>query len=316
MPIPDYQTLMLPFLRIAGDGQEHRFRDAVESLAREFTLTDEERNVMLPSGTAPLFDNRVGWARTYLKQAALIESRKRGVFHISERGRELLAKNPPRIDNSTLEQYQEYLDFKLRRGETSDTSKPVNQNEQAPLVSTTENPTDSTPEELFSQAYQRLRNNLELELLEQVKGSTPAFFERLVIDLLVSMGYGGSLHDAGRAIGKSGDGGIDGIIKEDKLGLDVIYIQAKRWEGTVGRPEIQKFAGALQGQRANKGVFITTSNFSREAEEYANIITSKIILINGEQLATLMVDYNVGVSPISAFEIKRIDSDYFEGENV
>jgi restriction system protein len=316
MPIPDYQTLMLPFLRIAGDGQEHRFRDAVESLAREFTLTDEERNVMLPSGTAPLFDNRVGWARTYLKQAALIESRKRGVFHISERGRELLAKNPPRIDNSTLEQYQEYLDFKLRRGETSDTSKPVNQNEQAPLVSTTENPTDSTPEELFSQAYQRLRNNLELELLEQVKGSTPAFFERLVIDLLVSMGYGGSLRDAGRAIGKSGDGGIDGIIKEDKLGLDVIYIQAKRWEGTVGRPEIQKFAGALQGQRANKGVFITTSNFSREAEEYANIITSKIILINGEQLATLMVDYNVGVSPISAFEIKRIDSDYFEGENV
>jgi len=316
MPIPDYQTLMLPFLRIAGDGQEHRFRDAVESLAQEFTLTDEERNVMLPSGTAPLFDNRVGWARTYLKQAALIESRKRGVFHISERGRELLAKNPPRIDNSTLEQYQEYLDFKLRRGETSDTSTPENQNEQAPLVRTTENPTDSTPEELFSQAYQRLRNNLELELLEQVKGSTPAFFERLVIDLLVSMGYGGSLRDAGRAIGKSGDGGIDGIIKEDKLGLDVIYIQAKRWEGTVGRPEIQKFAGALQGQRANKGVFITTSNFSREAEEYANIITSKIILINGEQLATLMVDHNVGVSPISAFEIKRIDSDYFEGENV
>lgn len=316
MPIPDYQTLMLPFLRIAGDGQEHRFRDAVESLAQEFTLTDEERNVMLPSGTAPLFDNRVGWARTYLKQAALIESRKRGVFHISARGKELLAKNPPRIDNSTLEQYQEYLDFKLRRGEPRDTSKPEALNTQAPLVRIAETPTDSTPEELFSQAYQRLRSNLEAELLEQVKGSTPAFFERLVIDLLVSMGYGGSRRDAGRAIGKSGDGGIDGIIKEDKLGLDVIYIQAKRWEGTVGRPEIQKFAGALQGQRANKGVFITTSNFSREAEEYANIITSKIILINGEQLATLMVDHNVGVSPISAFEIKRIDSDYFEGENV
>jgi restriction system protein len=316
MPIPDYQTLMLPFLRIAGDGQEHRFRDAVESLAQEFSLTDAERNVMLPSGTAPLFDNRVGWARTYLKQAVLIESRKRGVFHISARGKELLAKNPPRIDNSTLEQYQEYLEFKLRRGEPRDTSKPEALNPQAPLVRITETPTDSTPEELFSQAYQRLRSNLESELLEQVKGSTPAFFERLVIDLLVSMGYGGSRRDAGRAIGKSGDGGIDGIIKEDKLGLDVIYIQAKRWEGTVGRPEIQKFAGALQGQRANKGVFITTSNFSREAEEYANIITSKIILINGEQLATLMVDHNVGVSPISAFEIKRIDSDYFEGENV
>lgn len=316
MPIPDYQMLMLPFLRIAGDGQEHRFRDAVESLAQEFTLTDEERNVMLPSGTAPLFDNRVGWARTYLKQAALIESRKRGVFHISERGRALLAKNPPRIDNSTLEQYQEYLDFKLRRGEPRDTSKPETHNDQAPLIRAKETPTDSTPEELFSQAYQRLRSNLEAELLEQVKGSTPAFFERLVIDLLVSMGYGGSRRDAGRAIGKSGDGGIDGIIKEDKLGLDVIYIQAKRWEGTVGRPEIQKFAGALQGQRANKGVFISTSNFSREAEEYANTITSKIILINGELLATLMVDHNVGVTPISAFEIKRIDSDYFEGENI
>jgi restriction system protein len=307
---------MLPFLRVAGDGKEHRFRDAVESLAQEFSLTDEERNVMLPSGTAPLFDNRVGWARTYLKQAALIESRKRGFFHITPRGKELLAKNLPRIDNSTLEQYQEYLDFKLRRGEPKDTSKPEAQCNQVPLISTNETPTDSTPEELFSQAYQRLRSNLEGELLEQVKGSTPAFFERLVIDLLVAMGYGGSRRDAGRAIGKSGDGGIDGIIKEDKLGLDVIYIQAKRWEGTVGRPEIQKFAGALQGQRANKGVFITTSNFSREAEEYASLITSKIILINGEQLATLMVDHNVGVSPISAFEIKRIDSDYFEGENV
>jgi restriction system protein len=265
---------------------------------------------------APLFDNRVGWARTYLKQAALIESRKRGVFRISDRGKVLLAKNPLRIDNSTLEQYREYLDFKMRRGEPRETSKPEALNDQALLIRTTETPTDSTPEELFSQAYQRLRSNLETELLEQVKGSTPAFFERLVIDLLVSMGYGGSRRDAGRAIGKSGDGGIDGIIKEDKLGLDVIYIQAKRWEGTVGRPEIQKFAGALQGQRANKGVFITTSNFSREAEEYANIITSKIILINGEQLATLMVDHNVGVSPIGAFEIKRIDSDYFEGENI
>lgn len=316
MPIPDYQTLMLPFLRIAGDGLEHRFRDAVEALALEFSLTDEERNVMLPSGTAPLFDNRVGWARTYLKQAVLIESRKRGVFHITARGKELLAKNPLRIDNSTLENYQEYLDFKLRRGEPRDTSKPAAVDTQAPLVRTSETLTDSTPEELFSQAYQRLRGNLEVELLEQVKGSTPAFFERLVIDLLVSMGYGGSRRDAGRAIGKSGDGGIDGIIKEDKLGLDVIYVQAKRWEGTVGRPEIQKFAGALQGQRASKGVFITTSNFSREAEEYANIIAPKIILINGEQLAMLMVDHNVGVSPISIFEIKRIDSDYFEGENV
>lgn len=316
MPIPDYQTLMLPLLKVAEDGQEHRFRDAVDILATKFGLKEEELSVMLPSGTAPLFTNRVGWARTYLKQAALIESRKRGVFQITMRGRELLASNPVKIDNSTLEQYPEYLDFKLRRGDQKDASQPE------AIAPQTANPqllppqSDSTPEEQFSQAYQRLRSNLEAELLEQVKASTPAFFERLVIDLLVAMGYGGSRRDAGRAIGKSGDGGIDGIIKEDKLGLDAIYVQAKRWEGTVGRPEIQKFAGALQGQRANKGVFITTSGFTREAAEYANIISTKIILIDGEQLATFMVDHNVGVSPVTNFEIKRIDSDYFEGEDI
>lgn len=315
MPIPDYQTLMLPFLKVGGDGQEHRFRDAVEILATEFALTDDERNIMLPSGTAPLFDNRVGWARTYLKQAALIESRKRGLFHVTARGREVLAQKPSKIDNSALEQFPEYLDFKLRRGEQREAPKSVNTTLQT-IQTQHSAQTDSTPEELFSQAYQRLRSNLEGELLEQVKASSPAFFERLVIDLLVAMGYGGSRRDAGRAIGKSGDGGIDGIIKEDKLGLDVIYVQAKRWEGTVGRPEIQKFAGALQGQRANKGVFITTSCFTREAEEYVSIIATKIILIDGEQLTTFMVDYNVGVSTLHAFEVKRIDSDYFEGENI
>ena len=316
MPIPDYQTLMLPLLRLAGDAQEHRFRDAIEQLASEFSLTNEERGTMLPSGSALLFDNRVGWARTYLKQAALLDSPKRGIFRITPRGLELLARNPNRIDNSTLEQFPEYLAFKLRRNEerpngaVSPAASIVIQAPQGVASS------DSTPEELFSQAYQRLRGNLEAELLEQVKATSPAFFERLVIDLLVAMGYGGSRQDAGRAIGRSGDGGIDGIIKEDKLGLDVIYVQAKRWEGTVGRPEIQKFAGALQGQRANKGVFITTSCFSREAEEYAEVISSKIILITGNQLSKLMVDYNVGVSPISKYELKRIDSDYFEGENV
>lgn len=314
MPIPDYQTLMLPLLRFAGDGREHRARDAVEALAKEFSLSDDELSVMLPSGTAPLFSNRVAWSRTYLKQAGLIQSKKRGVFQITSRGLELLAANPQKIDNTTLEQYPEYLEFRLRRGDSKESDKAESQPSQTTQSSLVDQ-TDSTPEELFSQAYMRLRNNLEAELLEQVKASTPAFFERLVIDLLVAMGYGGSRRDAGRAIGKSGDGGIDGIIKEDKLGLDVIYIQAKRWEGTVGRPEIQKFAGALQGQRANKGVFITTSSFSREAEEYAGIISSKIILVNGEQLASLMVDHNVGVSPISSFEIKRVDSDYFEGEN-
>lgn len=317
MPIPDYQTLMLPLLRLAGDSEEHRFRDAIEQLASEFSLTDEERGTMLPSGTAPVFDNRVGWARTYLKQAALLESRKRGIFRITPRGLELLGKAPPRIDNSTLEQYPEYLAFRLRRNdERPPSSVPPSEPTSSQPPQSAEASPDSTPEELFSQAYQRLRSNLESELLEQVKAASPAFFERLVIDLLVAMGYGGSRQDAGRAIGRSGDGGIDGIIKEDKLGLDVIYVQAKRWEGTVGRPEIQKFAGALQGQRANKGVFITTSGFSKEAEEYAGVISSKIILITGEHLSKLMVDHNVGVSPISKYELKRIDSDYFEGENV
>ncbi|BBB59685.1 restriction endonuclease [Undibacterium sp. KW1] len=316
MTIPDYQTLMLPLLRLASDSQEHRFRDAVEQLAQEFKLTDEQRDTMLPSGTGLQFDNRVGWARTYLKQAALLESRKRGFFNITARGKELLAKNLSRVDNSVLEQYPEYLSFKLRRSEDKGVQDASGVLQPTSIDTTKVEQLEATPEELFSQAYQRLRNNLESELLEQVKAASPSFFERLVVDLLVSMGYGGSRQDAGRAVGRSGDEGIDGIIKEDKLGLDVIYIQAKRWEGTVGRPEIQKFAGALQGQRANKGVFITTSSFTKEAEEYVRIIPSKIILISGEQLATLMVDHNVGVSPVSKFELKRIDSDYFDGENV
>lgn len=313
MPIPDYQSLMHPFLRLAADEQEHRFRDAIEQLATEFSLSDEERSTLLPSGSAPMFDNRVGWARTYLKQAGLIESRKRGVFQITTRGVALLAKNPARIDNSTLEQFPEYLAFKLRRneGKPADTSSPVNDSRASAVIA--EDQADSTPEEVFSQAYLRLRSNLEAELLEQVKTVSPTFFERLVVDLLVAMGYGGSRQDAGRAVGRSGDGGIDGIIKEDKLGLDAIYLQAKRWEGTVGRPEIQKFAGALQGQRATKGVFITTSDFSREADEYAGVISSTIILINGEKLASLMIDHDVGVSPISRYELKRVDSDYFDG---
>jgi restriction system protein len=305
MPIPDYQTIMLPILRLASDGQEHRFRDAVERLATEFAITDEERAQLLPSGTAPLFDNRVGWARTYLKQAGLLRSAKRGTFQITERGRQLLAKNPKQIDAGLLDQYEEFRAFRSRRRERTETN--VTPQEPEPI-------TDQTPEDALAAAYVKLRKNLEAELLEQVKTASPAFFERLVIDLLVSMGYGGSRQDAGRAIGRSGDGGIDGIIKEDRLGLDVIYVQAKRWDATVGRPEIQKFAGALQGQRANKGVFITTSEFSREAEEYANVISSKIILIDGESLAALMVDHNVGVAPVGVYELKRIDSDYFEGE--
>ena len=308
--IPDYQTAMLPLLRLTADGQERRFRDAVEALAEHFALSDEERAEMLPSGTAPLFDNRVGWARTYLKQAGLLESPKRGILRITARGRELLSRNPPSIDVELLDQYDEFRAFRTRRKEQH--AEPQQTQSVAALAEAASE--DQTPEDLLASAYRRLRKNLELELLEQAKAASPAFFERLVIDLLVAMGYGGSRQDAGRAIGKSGDGGIDGIIKEDRLGLDVIYVQAKRWEGTVGRPEIQKFAGALQGHRANKGVFLTTSGYSREAIEYVNVISSKIILIDGETLASLMIDHNVGVSTVGMYELKKLNSDYFEGE--
>jgi restriction system protein len=309
MPIPDYQTLMLPVLKLAADGREHRFRDAVEQLASEFGVTDAERAELLPSGTAPLFDNRVGWARTYLKQAGLLRSPKRGLFQITDAGRALLAESPRRIDAALLDRYDAFRAFRSRRRDATEEAAPIERPQAQPEAAT-----DQTPEDALASAYQKLRKNLESELLEQVKSSSPAFFERLVIDLLVAMGYGGSRQDAGRAIGRSGDEGIDGIIKEDKLGLDAIYVQAKRWEATVGRPEIQKFAGALQGQRANKGVFITTSDFSREAHEYANAINAKIILIDGQRLTQLMVDHNVGVAPVGNYELKRVDSDYFEGE--
>jgi len=266
MPIPDYESAMLPLLRLAADGLEHRFRDAVEQLAVQFKLSDDERAEMLPSGTAPLFDNRIGWARTYLKQAGLLESPKRGLFKITERGRSVLTGSPSRIDASFLDQFEEFRAFRTRRREgTTVVTMPPNGSTITAIstILAEDIPSDQTPEDLLASAYRYLRRNLEIELIEQVKAASPAFFERLVIDLLVAMGYGGTRQDAGRAIGKSGDGGIDGIIKEDKLGLDVIYIQAKRWEGTIGRPEIQKFAGALQGQRATKGVFITTSAYSK-----------------------------------------------------
>jgi len=310
MPIPDYQTAMLPLLRLTGDGQEHKFRDAVERLATEFQLTDEERSELLPSGTAFLFDNRVGWARTYLKQAGLLSAPKRGVFRITPAGQALLAQRPERLDVEKLLQFEEFRAFRARRRVAAEepSSQSTSVAEQPLAVET------QTPEDQLASAYRRLRQELELDLLEQVKASTPAFFEQLVIDLLVAMGYGGSRQDAGRAIGKSGDGGIDGIIKEDKLGLDAIYVQAKRWDGTVGRPEVQKFAGALQGHRANKGVFITTSSYSREALDYVGLINSKIILISGAELVSLMIDHSVGVSTVGVYELKKIDADYFEGE--
>ena len=303
MAIPDYQTVMLPLLRFLEDHQEHNVGDVVGALSEQFRLSEDERQQLLGSGQQTVIRNRVGWAVTYLKKAMLIEPTRRGFFRLTARGGSILASKPNRVDVKLLEQFPEFVAFRELRHERSD--GPA---ESVPLTN------DVTPEEALEAAYHRLRLDLEADVLDQVKSATPAFFERLVVELLVRMGYGGTLRDAGQAVGKSGDGGIDGIIKEDRLGLDVIYIQAKRWDSTVGRPEIQKFAGALQGHRARKGVFITTSSFSSDAVEFALRIDSKIVLIDGAQLAKYMIDHNVGVSSSRSYEVKRIDSDYFSEE--
>src|SRR4030042_5928611 len=254
MSIPDYQSCMLPLLKFYSDGQDHTFREAVEALALHFKLTEQERREMLPSGEQKIFDNRIGWARTYMKKAGLIEAPKRGVNRITPRGLDVLQKKPERIDVNYLAQFKEFQEFRTLRHPKQDEEQEAEAN-------------NKTPEEALENAYQKIRHDLAAELRERLKTCSPAFFERLVVEVIVKMGYGGPRQDAGRAIGKAGDGGIDGIIKEDKLGLDAIYIQAKRWENTVGRPEIQKFVGALTGERAKKGLFIPTSEFSKEAKE-------------------------------------------------
>lgn len=303
MAIPDYQTVMLPLLQFLQDGEEHRLSDVVNAMASHFELNEDERKALLPSGKSTVIRNRTGWARTYMKKAGLIESTKWGVFRITERGLKVLSEKPSRIDVKFLERFPEFVEFrKIRKKEDSPAEKPSQESEE-------------TPEEALESAHERLRGDLEVEILDQVKAASPEFFERLVVELLVRMGYGGSLRDAGQAVGRSGDGGIDGIIKEDRLGLDAIYLQAKRWENNVGRPEIQKFAGALQGHRARKGVFLTTAHFSKEAREYAGMIESKIVLVDGEELASLMIDHNVGVSTVGSYEVKKLDTDYFSEDD-
>ena len=301
MPIPDFQTVMRPLLARVQDGQEHRNRDLVDALAAEFNLTDVERKELLPSGQQEVFANRCGWAKTYLKIAGLVESTARGVFRITERGKESSA-NPERIDLKVLRAEPAYAAAQARKGGHA---------EPVPADSPAES---KTPEEAMEDSYQTIREGLGSDLLQRLKTGSPAFFERLVVELLVKMGYGGSRIDAGKAIGRSGDEGVDGIINEDRLGLDTIYIQAKRWEGTVSRPEIQKFAGALQGFRAKKGIFITTSTFSREAVDYAAKIESKIVLIDGERLWSLMLDNGIGVTTVATYAIQRVDNDYFSEE--
>jgi len=302
--IPDYQKIMLPLLELAGDEKVHKFREAIDKLGDEFDLNEEERNKLLPSGNDEIFANRVGWAKTYLKKAGLLEYPKRGYFKITERGLKVLEQNPEKIDNEFLQQYTEFEQFRQRSSPSKSTE---DESEEFDFES-------YTPEEILEIGHEALTKNLADELLEKVKDYSPGFFEELVVDLLVEMGYGGSIKDAGKAIGKKGDEGIDGVIKEDRLGLDIIYIQAKKWENTIHRPQIQKFAGALQGKNAKKGIFITTSNFSKGAKEYAQKLNSKIVLINGDMLTKLMIKHSVGVSVDSTYEVKKIDLDYFYEE--
>ncbi len=305
MSIPDFQNLMLPLLKLANDGQEHASRDATDNMARLFQLTDAEREELLPAGHS-LFGNRVGWALTHLRHAELLETTKRGYFRITQRGKQVLQQNPQSITTKFLMQFPEYQQF----AQATRKDKSKKETNEVDL----ETPVTQTPHESLEDGYRKIRQNLAQELLSQVKSCSPRFFERLVVELLVEMGYGGSIKDAAKVIGRSGDEGIDGTIKEDRLGLDIIYVQAKKWEGIVGRPEIHKFVGALQGQRARKGVFITTSYFTGDAEEYARNIDNKIILIDGKQLADFMIDFNVGVSIETIYEIKKMDTDYFSEE--
>lgn len=301
MSIPDFQTLMLPLLHHLADGAEHNNQETLISLAKEFNLTDGELAQLLPSGNQTVFRNRVAWAKAHFKRAGLIESSRRGIYRITDRGREVLARKPERIDLKFLDQFPGHREFRGTSKIETETGVTVQEDEM-------------TPEEHIALGYQQIREELSGDLLRRVKECPPEFFEQLVVDLLLAMGYGGSRQDAGKAVGRSGDGGIDGIIKEDRLGLDAIYIQAKRWESPVGRPEVQKFAGALQGQRARKGILITTSSLTKDAREYVSAIDNRIVLIDGQTLAGLMIDHSVGVTEVGTYVVKRVDSDYFGQE--
>jgi len=297
--------LMYPLLQHLSDGQQHVIHDLVDILADQYNLNEEERTRVLPSGNQKVISSRVGWAKTYLKKAGLIINPGRGIIQITDLGRKTLKLNLTDLSDEYLEQFEGFRAFKR----SFHTSK--SEHEDNPLLDLQDT---RTPQEILNEGYQQLQSDLVSDLMQQILSCSPHFFETLVLDVLVSMGYGGSHTDAAQSVGRTGDGGIDGIIKEDKLGLDAIYLQAKRWKNPVGRPEIQSFAGALDGVRAKKGIFITTSGFTQDAMNYVKGIEKKIVLIDGRQLANLMMEYNVGVSSIATYTIKRVDMDYFEEE--
>ena len=300
---------MLPLLELAAASDEVTTAEYYPALAARFELTDADRAMLIPSGRALVYKNRIAWAVTHLVKAGLLERPSRGTIRITGTGHRVLAGAPSRVDLAFLERFSGSRQF---RGLDAllVPPHPAPPDVGAEALGTASMP----PDEQLGDSYQRLRESLALDLLDRIKASPPAFFEQLVVDLLVAMGYGGSRSDAGKAIGGSGDGGIDGIIKEDRLGLDFVYIQAKRWEGVVGRPQIQGFAGSLEGQRARKGVFITTSAFTEGARQYVGNIEKRIVLIDGQQLAELMLDYGIGVTEVATYKVQRVDLDYFGEE--
>lgn len=309
MAIPDYQSIMLPLLELAGDGQEHRSRDAILALGEHFHLTPEEMTVLLPSGQDYLFANRWGWARTYLKKAGLIQYPVRGKFQITDTGRTLLKEQPAKIDVALLKGYPAFLEF-WNGTEKADTVPAAPASAEAQIA-------EQTPEELIASAHEQLRKQIQSELLAKVMSCSPAYFERLVVRLLTVMGYGGSLADAGSAIGRTGDGGIDGEIKEDKLGLDRIYIQAKRWgTNTVSSSDVREFIGALAMKKARKGVLITTSKFTKDAIACASNLEKNVILVDGDRLSELMFEYGLGVTTESTYQVKRIEHDFFDEDEM
>jgi restriction system protein len=317
MAIPDFQSLMLPLLRALGDGKDHRARDVISKLASEFELTDAELGEMLPSGRAPVFANRVHWARMFLKAAGLVENPARGVFRITARGKTELGHPPARIDIRYLYKFAEFAEWRRRSttGQEPEAAAadaphldPSNNQAQLPLPS-------ASPEESMDAAYKTINGALVGELLDALAVMPPRRFEDLVVQLLLKMGYGGNRAEAGKAVGGSGDGGIDGVINEDRLGLDAIYVQAKRWKGGVGEPEVRNFLGALVGRGASKGVFITTGSYSEQARAFAQrSIQQKIVLIDGERLANLMIEHGLGVTTVATYDIRRLDSDFFAEE--
>jgi len=304
MAIPDYQSLMSPVLSLMVDKQTRSAKEVVAAISVHLHWTDKDMEELLPSGSQTVAHSRINWAITYLKKAGLLESPRRSQVCITEEGSRVASLQDVTVDNRFLRSYPEFVAFYNRSG-----SKGSNDKQTTPID---QNQSELSPEEQLDSAALSLQQSLADDLLDKLKTVSPAFFERIVVDLLVAMGYGGSVKDAGKSVGKSGDGGIDGIIKEDKLGLDTIYIQAKRWEANVGRPEVQKFAGALQGVRARKGVFITTSSYSSDALDFVRNIDSKIVLIDGAELSRLMIEYGVGVSVQRVVKVMRLDGDYFE----